>query len=123
MIKHIAIAALFGGLLSGAAYAQTSPPMQPSPAQSTPAPGAPPASAQPSTGAAPAEAAAAPQNPDECMQAASDLAQSAEEKKLAENKLDKIEDLLTKMETHCDAKQFVEAMGVAKDIKSMIETN
>ena len=49
--------------------------------------------------------------------------QSSEwDRKLGEEKLDKIEDLLTKMETHCDAKQFVEAMNVAKDIKSIIET-
>ena len=35
--------------------------------------------------------------------------------------LDKIEEMLTKMEGHCDAKQFQDAMVVHKDIKSLIE--
>ena len=104
MIKRMALAALTSTLLVSASLAQATPPVQPAtpPAETTPA--------------------AAPQNPDECLAAASDLAQSAEEQKLAEDKLDKIEDLLSRMETHCDARQFVEAMAVAKDIKVMIET-
>ena len=61
-----------------------------------------------------------PSTPDQCMKAAFDLAQTAEDKKLPNDKLDKIEELLTKMEDHCDAKQFTEAMAVAKDIESAI---
>lgn len=103
MIKSIVLFAVMTSLLAGTAFAQATPPAA---AQSAPAP---------ATGAT-------PENPDQCLKTASDLAQSAEDRKLGEEKLDKIEDLLTKMETHCDAKQFVEAMNVAKDIKSIIET-
>jgi len=64
--------------------------------------------------------AADPETPDQCIKAAFDLAQSAEDKKLPNEKLDKIEEMLTKMEDHCDAKQFTEAMAVAKDIEAEI---
>ena len=113
MIKSFAIATLMSGLLATAAFAQPAPQApDKAPAQTqTPAPAMP----APQSGAS-------LQNPDECLKSASDLAQSAEDRKLTEDKLDKIEELLTKMETHCDAKQFVEAMNVAKDIKTIIET-
>lgn len=62
-----------------------------------------------------------PSTPDDCLKAAFDLAQSAEEKSLADDVLDKVEDLLTRMEGHCDANQFAEAMAVAADIKTMID--
>lgn len=62
-----------------------------------------------------------PSTPDDCLKAAFDLAQSAEEKSLADDVLDKVEDLLTRMEGHCDANQFAEAMVVAADIKTMID--
>lgn len=61
-----------------------------------------------------------PSTPDQCMKAAFDLAQSAEDKKLGNDELDKVEEMLTKMEDHCDAKQFSEAMAVAKDIEAAI---
>lgn len=61
-----------------------------------------------------------PSSPDQCMKAAFDLAQSAENKKLPNDQLDKVEEMLTKMEDHCDAQQFNEAMAVAKDIEAEI---
>ncbi len=61
-----------------------------------------------------------PANVDDCLKQAFELAQSAEGKKLSNDKLDKLEALLTKMEGHCDANQFKEAAGVAKDIKAEI---
>jgi len=61
-----------------------------------------------------------PTNPDQCLQAAVELAQSAEKKQLADAKLDKIEQLLIKMEDHCDAGRFNDAMAVAKDIETEI---
>ncbi len=67
-------------------------------------------------------AQAVPQNSDECLKQAFQLAQSAESKKLPEAKLDKIEELLTKMESHCDAKKFAEAQTIAKDIRAAIDT-
>ena len=115
MIKSIAAVGFALGLAASAALAQTAPPMAPA----APAP----AEAQPMK---PAEAAPAGAlsvaSADDCMKVASDLANSAEQKKLADDKLDRIDDLLTKMETHCDAKQFGEASAVARDIKSVIET-
>lgn len=59
-------------------------------------------------------------NAEECLKAAFDIAQAAESKNMANDKLDKVEEMLTKMEGHCDAKQFTEAAAVATDLKSMI---
>ena len=128
MIKSIAVAVLMSSVVAGSAVAQTTRPVQDTPPAVQPAPGQAPAQTptQTQTPASPTpsspQAGLAPASPDDCLKAASDLAQSAEDRKLTEDKLDKIEELLTKMETHCDAKQFVEAMSVAKDIKTMIET-
>jgi hypothetical protein len=68
-----------------------------------------------------AQQTAAPANADDCLKAAFEMAQKAEEKKLSNSELDKVEELLTKMEGHCDAQQFQEAMVIHKDIKTMIE--
>ncbi len=116
MIKSFAIAALVSGLLASAVCAQTT---------TGPSTTGPSITGTTTTGptSAPAQSAGgAPESPDQCLKAASDLAQSAEEHKLGEAQLDKIEDLLTKMESHCDAKQFLEAMAVGNDIKTLIET-
>ena len=64
-----------------------------------------------------------PATSDECLKQAFQLAQSAESKKLSDEKLDKIEELLTKMESHCDAKKFAEANVIAADIKAAIDSN
>lgn len=66
-------------------------------------------------------AQAVPVNSDECLKQAFQLAQSAESKKLSDDKLDKIEELLTKMESHCDAKKFAEATVIAADIRAAID--
>ncbi|MFM9940636.1 MAG: hypothetical protein ACKVP7_14225 [Hyphomicrobiaceae bacterium] len=140
MIKALTLALAIVGVTAGYAAAQTTPT---APAPTTPAPAAAPA---PAATPAPALGTPAPSgsvagttttgtaataattqlvaatNPDDCLKTASDLALDAEERKLAEDKLDKVEDLLVKMETHCDSKQFPEALAVAKDIKSLIET-
>lgn len=126
MIRQMASSALVLALLSTAAIAQTNTPSnQPAESQAQPAPQA----TQPAPAAAPpapqaqaqAPTAATPTTPEDCVKQASDLAQNAEDKNLADDKLDKIEELLTKMETHCEAKQFSEAAVVAKDIKTMID--
>lgn len=131
MIIRLALTGLLGGLLATSALAQsTAPtdkpaapaqtaPTEPAPSGSPAAITAPPAPAQ--AGAQSGMQAAALDNAEACLKAASDLAQTAEDKKIAEDKLDKVDDLLTKMESHCDARQFVEAMAVAKDIKGIIE--
>ena len=67
------------------------------------------------TGGAFAQAA---KDPNQCVQAAYDLAQAAEAKQLGNDKLDKIEDLLNKMEDLCDSDKVAEAMAVAKDIEA-----
>jgi hypothetical protein len=59
-------------------------------------------------------------NPEDCLKAAFDLAQAAEGKNLPNDDLDKVEQLLNKMEGHCDARQFTEAAAVATDLKTMI---
>jgi hypothetical protein len=100
MIKNLFAATALGLLaLTGAAVAQTAPQAAP---------------------AAPA-AAATPTSPEDCLKAAFDLAQIAEDKKLPDAQLNAIEGLLTQMESHCDAKQFTEAAAVGSNLKSMIE--
>ena len=63
----------------------------------------------------------APGNSADCLKMAASLASTAESKKLPEAKIDSVEEMLTKMESHCDAKQFAEAAAVATSIQSVIE--
>lgn len=63
---------------------------------------------------------ATPATPDDCIKVTFDLAQKAEDKKMSNDDLDKVEQLLAKMEGHCDAKQFQDAMAVSNDIKQFI---
>jgi Skp family chaperone for outer membrane proteins len=65
--------------------------------------------------------AAAPANPEECLKSAFEIAQRAEEQKLPSDQLDKIEELLSKMENHCDSRQFSEAAAVAQDLQSLVD--
>ena len=64
--------------------------------------------------------AQAQKDPNQCVQAAYELAQAAEAKQLSNDKLDKIEDLLGKMEDLCDSDKVAEAMAIAKDIETEI---
>ena len=106
MIKHIVSGLALSLMFAGTALAQA------------PAPVAAPAPIEaPATAAAPV----APGSLDDCIAAAASLGQMAESKTLAEDKLDKLDELFTKMETLCDAKNFTEAAGVAKDIKTMLD--
>lgn len=58
--------------------------------------------------------------PDECLKAAFDMAQLAEDTKLSTEALDQVEGMLGKMEDHCDANRFAEAAALAVDIKQFI---
>lgn len=58
--------------------------------------------------------------PEECFKATVDLAKEAESKKLPDAKLATIEELLTKLETSCEAKNFTEAAKVVADVKAAI---
>jgi hypothetical protein len=92
-------------------------------AQTTPAPTEAPAAAPVAPMVAPSGpvAVGTPSSPEDCLKAAFDIAQTAEDKKLADDQLTKVEDLLTKMESHCDAKQFTEAATVGSDLKALIQ--
>lgn len=57
---------------------------------------------------------------EECLDASFKLAQSAEKKKLANDTLDKLEELLTKMEGDCAAKKFDDAAKQADTINKEI---
>lgn len=70
--------------------------------------------------AGPAAAESPAASPEECLDRAFELAQEAEKKNLDDAKLDKLEEMLTKMETHCDGKELAEAAIVAKDIRGVI---
>jgi predicted nucleic acid-binding protein len=56
----------------------------------------------------------------QCEQVALELARAAEAKQLSDDKLDRIEDLLGKMEDLCDDNRVAEAMAVARDIEAEI---
>lgn len=125
MIKRMAFGALMCALLGSAALAQSTPAPTDSTTSgpaTTAAPAAPETTPPAATPAPASGQQAALETPEDCMKLATDLAQSAEEKDLSADKLDKIDDLLIKMETHCDAKQFSDAMTVATAIKAMMDT-
>ena len=105
MIKHMISGLALSLMLAGTALAQS------------PAPAATPVPEAPATAAVPVT----PGSLDDCIAAASSLGQVAENKTLAEDKLDKLDELFTKMETLCDAKNFIEAASVARDIKTMLD--
>lgn len=130
MIKRMATAVALSALLATAAFAQSpAPAPSETPPAATPAAPATAPAAQPSTEMAPVPADAAsaaapaptPTSLDECIAAASNLGQMAETKTLPEDKLDKLDELFTKMESLCDAKNFTEAASVAKDIRTMLD--
>jgi hypothetical protein len=128
MIKRMATAAALSILLGSAVVAQAPAPVEAParpPAASTASPssqeGAPATDAT-TTGSVPAPAAeVAPSTPEACIAVAAELGVAAEEKPLADDKLDQLDELFSKMETLCDAQQFAEAMGVAKDIRTMLD--
>jgi hypothetical protein len=115
--RFVAASALSLLALSSAAFAQTAtaPVQTPSQAQA-PAPMEKPAASAPA-----GAGATAVSSPEDCLKAAFDIAQTAEDKKLADDQLSKIEDMLTKMESFCDAKQFSEAASVGTDLKALIQ--
>jgi hypothetical protein len=63
----------------------------------------------------------APTSTDDCFKMSMELFKSADAGKLADDKRTKVEELLEKIEGHCDAKQFAEAASAAKDAKAIIE--
>ncbi len=127
MLKKIVATAALSLALTGAALAQTAAPAgQPAAPAAAPAPAAeapakPAEAAAPQAATAPSAEAVAVASADDCLKNAFEIAQKAEEKKLSNTELDKIEELLTAMEGHCDANQFKEAMVVHGDIKSLID--
>lgn len=114
MITRMVTAAAFGLLLAGSAWAQAPVPATPAPTESA-------APAAPRSAADPAAAPATPSSHDDCITAATSLGQLAENKTMPDDKIDKLEELFTKMEGLCDAKNFTEAANVAKDIKTMLD--
>ena len=122
MIRKLAVSSALLLALAGSAIAQSAAPAN---TETAPAASAPAASAQAPATSAPAPAASAPAadlaGADDCLKSAFDLATQAEEKKLSNEDLDKLEDLLTKMENHCDANELKEASLIGGDIQSMID--
>ncbi len=93
MIKRLILAAAASVALAGASLAQDKP------AESAPEPAV-----------------------EACLQQAFDLAQSAEQKKLSDADLDQLEQLLSKMEGHCDANETADADKVGAQIKAMLDS-
>ena len=61
-----------------------------------------------------------PANKEQCLDQAFKLAESAEGKKLSDDKLETLEKQLTEMETACDAEKFADAAKVAGEISDQI---
>jgi ribosome assembly protein YihI (activator of Der GTPase) len=145
MLKHLIIAVSMSTLVAGGVLAadkpsagqpaeqlQSAPPSQAS-TEAQPATRSQAESAPQAAQAAPGMAASTPQaevqaqarkngveTADTCLSAAMTLARIAEDKQFADDRLDKIEQMLSKMEDHCDAQQFSEAQATAKDIEKAI---
>jgi len=62
-----------------------------------------------------------PANQQDCLKSSFALAKSADAKKLPDAQLDKIEEMLTKMEALCDGKNFADAAKLGEEIKAAIE--
>ena len=95
MIKRLILAAAACAALTGASFAQDKPAAEEQPAD-------------------PAVEA--------CLQKAFELAQSAEQKKLTDGDLDQLEQMLSKMEAHCDAKEQADADKVGGEIQAMLDS-
>jgi hypothetical protein len=117
MIMRMATAAAFSLLLAGTALAQA--PAAPASGADTPA-----ATTAPAPGAAStAGTADTPQTADACIAAAAELGEVAEGKGLADDKLEKLDQLFSRLEALCDGQQFKEAMAVAGDIRTLLDGN
>ena len=66
-------------------------------------------------------AMAEPGSADDCFKMSADLFKTADAKKLGDTDRTKVEEMLEKMETHCDAKQFSDAQTVADGVKAMVK--
>jgi|LNFM01.1.fsa_nt_gb hypothetical protein len=136
MIMRMATAAALSLLVAGTAMAQQPAPTAPAIEQTqtppaaapapTPAPVETQAAPAPTEPAATAEATVDPTatqtSLDNCIAAAAELGQSAEGKQFSDEKLEKLDELFTKMETMCDASNFEQAASLAKDILGVIES-
>lgn len=58
--------------------------------------------------------------PEACLEKALATAEKAEGKELAEDKLTRIEGLLTKLEADCEASRFADAAAATKEIESIL---
>lgn len=62
----------------------------------------------------------APTNADECNNQGAEIAQKAEDKKLDDAKIAKVEELLTKLDEQCQGSKFTEAAATMKDLNAAI---
>lgn len=134
MLKSIVLAAVLALSMAGSAWAQTTGADPAVPDRPQGAAGqngqngqaAPPAQGGiqlPRPDAVPGTTVAVPTSQDDCISAAQALYQAAEGRRLADAQRDRLEELLVRMETHCNARQFQEASAIASDIRIMIEGN
>lgn len=60
----------------------------------------------------------APKSADDCFKLSGDLFKSAVS--VPDDKKEKLEQMIEKLEDHCDAQQFAEAAAIAKEVKGVI---
>ena len=59
---------------------------------------------------------------EDCLKHAFELADKIEGKELTEAQFEKLDEMLSAMESHCENNQFADAASVANDISTAIET-
>jgi non-homologous end joining protein Ku len=57
----------------------------------------------------------------ECVRSTMDLSKAAEAKQMPDEQIDRVEELLDKMEEHCANKRFSDATALLQQVKAMIE--
>lgn len=67
-----------------------------------------------------ASAADTPSDTKSCMEQVFALAQTAQTNKLADDKLTKAEELMTKMEDYCTAEKFADAAKVSEELSQVV---
>ena len=61
-----------------------------------------------------------PKSGEDCFKAADEIADAVEQIQLSEEEADRADDLLIRMEEHCEASEFGQAVEVAEALKTLI---
>lgn len=63
-----------------------------------------------------------PVSPDQCLDTAAAIADEVDQKELSNDEADLLEQLIERMEHHCEAMEFAEAMTVYDELKALLDS-